>query len=239
LIKDFEPPIGTERLEEFIDEQWGEQASRTRAKNISILKGFFEWATLSERLHGDPARAIRPPRKRGVERTTFSADQERAIFAQNDRRDRLALHLLLKEGIRKGALQGVQFRHFDHAQRRLTIFTKGGKVQTLPIVDPAFWNELERHILDWGAQPNEYLLCRRHTIPRWDSQEDKKKKLPRIASTASSTATSPWASTACIAGGTAASSGRESSPRARPPGSGCTRHGTRPASVFLITRVGT
>ncbi|MDQ2983517.1 MAG: tyrosine-type recombinase/integrase [Actinomycetota bacterium] len=164
-ISDFEPPIGTERLEEFIDEQWGDSAARTQAKNISVLKGFFEWATLSGRLHGDPARPIRPPRRRGVERTTFSPDQERAIFAQNDRRDGLALHLLLKAGIRKGALQTVQFRHFDHAQRRLTVFTKGGKVQTLPVVDPAFWNELERHILDWGAQPNEYLLCRRMVRP--------------------------------------------------------------------------
>jgi site-specific recombinase XerC len=162
---DFEPPIGTERLEEFIDEQWGERASRTRAKNISILKGFFEWAVLRGKLHGDPARPIRPPKKRGVERTTFSVDQERAIFAQNDRRDGLALHLLLKVGIRKGALQGVQFRHFDHAQKRLTVFTKGGKVQTVPVVDPAFWNELERYILDREAQPNEYLLCRRMVRP--------------------------------------------------------------------------
>ena len=31
----------------------------------------------------------------------------------------------------------------------------------VPVVDPAFWNDLERHILDWEAQPNEYLLCRR------------------------------------------------------------------------------
>jgi site-specific recombinase XerC len=177
-LQNFEPPVGTERLEEFVDEQWGDQSARTRAKNISILKGFFEWAVLRGKLHGDPARPIRPPRRRGVERTTFSKDEERAILAQNDRRDRLALHLLLREGIRKGALQAVQFRHFDHAQRRLTIFTKGAKVQTVPIVDPVFWNELERHILDWQAEPNEYLLCRRHTIPRWDSQDRKNKKLP-------------------------------------------------------------
>jgi site-specific recombinase XerC len=143
----------------------GASEPRTRAKNISILKGFFEWATLSGRLHGDPARAIRPPKKRGIERTTFSTDQEQAIFAANDRRDGLALHLLLKVGIRKAALQAVRFRHFDHAQRRLTVFTKGGKVQTVPVVDPAFWNELERHILDWEAQPDEYLLCRRSVRP--------------------------------------------------------------------------
>lgn len=164
-LSDFEPPVGTERLEEFLDDLWGESAARTRAKNISVLKGFFEWAVLRGKLHGDPARPIRPPKKRGVERTTFSIDQERAILAQNDRRDRLALHLLLKVGIRKGALQGVQFRHFDHAQKRLTIFTKGGKVQTVPVVDPAFWDELGRHIIDWEAQPNEYLLCRRTVRP--------------------------------------------------------------------------
>jgi site-specific recombinase XerC len=177
-LADFEPPVGTERLEEFVDDLWGDSAARTRAKNISILKGFFEWATLSGRLHGDPARALRPPKKRGVERTTFSVDHEKAIFASNDRRDRIALHLLLKVGICKGALQKVRFRHFDHAQKRLTIFSKGDKVQTVPVVDPAFWNELERHILDWQAQPNEYLLCRQHTIPRWDSQERKQQKLP-------------------------------------------------------------
>jgi site-specific recombinase XerC len=164
-LTDFEPPIGTERLEEFIDEEWGAQSARTRAKNISILKGFFDWAVLRGRLHGDPARPIKPPKKRGVERTTFSSDQERAIFAQNDRRDCLALHLLLKAGIRKNALRSVQFRHFDHAQRRLTVFEKGGKVRAVPIVDPAFWNNLERWILDWGAQPNEYLLCRRTVRP--------------------------------------------------------------------------
>jgi integrase len=33
-------------------------------------------------------------------------------------------------------------------------------------------------ILDWEAQPHEYLLCRQHTIPRWDTQERKNKKLP-------------------------------------------------------------
>ena len=164
-LADFEPPIGTERLEEFVDDLWGNSASRTRAKNISVLKGFFEWATLTGRLHGDPARPIKPPKKRGVERTIFSRDQETAILASNDRRDRLGLHLLLKVGIRKGELQGVQFRHFDHAHKRLTVFRKGGKVQTVPVVDPAFWDDLERHILDWSAQPNDYLLCRRSVRP--------------------------------------------------------------------------
>jgi hypothetical protein len=43
-----------------------------------------------------------PAKKCGVERTTFSHDQERAIFASNDLRDRLALHLLPKGGFARG-----------------------------------------------------------------------------------------------------------------------------------------
>ena len=38
-------------------------------------------------------------------------------------------------------------------------------MQRVPVVDPAFWNDLERHIFDWQAQPNEYLLCRRSVRP--------------------------------------------------------------------------
>jgi hypothetical protein len=40
-LADFVPPVGTERLEEFIDNNWGEKAAGTRAKNISILRSFF------------------------------------------------------------------------------------------------------------------------------------------------------------------------------------------------------
>jgi site-specific recombinase XerC len=165
-IESFEPPVGTERLEEFMDQQWGDRAGRTYAKNLSIVKDFFKWAVLHGKLHGDPSLPLERPTTRGVERTIFSEDQERAIIAaQPWVRDRIALRLLFQLGIRKGALQGIQFKHFDHARRRLTIFTKGGKVRELPVVDFSLWHDLERFILDWEAQPNEYLLCRQKSVP--------------------------------------------------------------------------
>jgi site-specific recombinase XerC len=68
-------------------------------------------------------------------------------------------------GIRKGSLQAVQFRHFDHQRHRLTIFAKGQKVRELPIPHSEFWLDLERHILDVEAKPDDYLLCRQRTIP--------------------------------------------------------------------------
>lgn len=160
-LRDFEPPAGTTRLEEFLDATWGEASPRTYNKNLSILRDFFKWAILRGHLHGDPTLAIERARARAVYRTTFTPDQMRAIIAeQDDLRDRIAIRLLLDYGLRKGALQAVQFKHFDHHRKRLTIFTKGEKVRELPIPHAAFWFDLERHILEAEAQPNHYLLPR-------------------------------------------------------------------------------
>lgn len=169
-LADFEPPLGTERLEEFIDDQWGERSSRTRAKNISVLKGFFKWAVLSGRMYGDPAVPLQPPKKRGVLRETFSDDERAAIIAdgpdpESMLRDRCALRLLLTYGLRKNSLRLAQFRHFDHNRRQLTIFANGAKVRALPIVEAAFWDDLGRHVIEWGAGPDDFLLPRHHLRP--------------------------------------------------------------------------
>jgi hypothetical protein len=151
-IEDFEPPAGTERIEEFLDALWGSGAPRTYNKNLSIIKDFFRFQIMRGRLHGDPTLLIERARSRQVYRTTFSTDQRRAIITeQPDLRDRLCLRLLLDYGLRKGALQAVQFKHFDHQRKRLTIFTKGQKVRELPLPHRAFWHDLEHHILDIGA----------------------------------------------------------------------------------------
>jgi integrase/recombinase XerC len=159
-LEDFEPPMGTERLEEFLDHQWGKGAPRTYNKNLSIVKDFFQWQVRKGRLHGDPTLTIERARARGVYRTTFTNDQRRAIIAsQESLRDRIGLRLLLDYGIRKGALQRIQFKHFDHFRKRVTIFSKGAKVRELPIPDPGFWFDLERHMQDVEAQAHHYLMC--------------------------------------------------------------------------------
>jgi site-specific recombinase XerC len=158
-IKDFEPPVGTQYVEEFLDYHWGGAAARTYNTNLSIISDFFKWAVLREKLHGNPTLPIERAKARGVHRETFSPDQRRAILAsQTDRRDQVALRLLLDYGLRKGALKAIRFQHFDHVRKRLTIFTKGGAVRAVPIPDPAFWHDLERLILDTEAQPTWFLL---------------------------------------------------------------------------------
>lgn len=166
-LADFEPPIGTERIEEFLDSQYGDSSPRNYNKNLSILKDFFRFQIMRGRLHGDPTLPIERARARQVYRTTFTADQRRAIIASADvLRDRIALRLLLDYALRKGALKVVQFKHFDYQRRQLTIFTKGEKVRAIPLPHPAFWTDLERHLLEAEAQPNHYLMCQQKTVPR-------------------------------------------------------------------------
>ena len=166
-LADLEPPNGTSLLEEFLDAKWGDGAPRTYNKNLSIVSDFLKFQRRRGRMDRDPTEAIERARARETHRTTFSADQRRAIVASQDElRDRIALRLLLDYGLRKGALTVVQYRHFDHVRKRLTIFTKGGKVREVPIPDPAFWHDLGRHILDVAAKPDHFLMCRVKTVPR-------------------------------------------------------------------------
>jgi len=125
-LADFEPPIGTRHIEDFLDAQWGDAAPRTLNKNLSIVRDFFKWAVLHGELHGDPTLPVERAKARGVHRETFSTDVCRALLADNpDLRDRVALRLLLDYGLRKGSLRAVQYRHFDHVRKRLTVFAKG------------------------------------------------------------------------------------------------------------------
>ena len=120
---------------------------------LSVVRDFFRWACARGYMRGNPTDGIDRAKARQPHRTTFSAGDRRRIIAEQDSlRDRIALRLLFDYGLRKGALQRVQFRHFDHVRKRLTVFTKGGKVRDLPIRDAVFWHDLERHILDYGCE---------------------------------------------------------------------------------------
>lgn len=165
-IAELEPPVGTERVEEFLDSQWGEMNARTYRKALSVLSEFFEFCVVRQKLHGDPTTPIKPPKAPGVHRTTFSNDERRGIIAIANRRDAIALRLLFDYGLRRSSLLAVQFRHFDHQRKRLVIYAKGGKVREMPVPDPHFWMDLERHILDVSAEPQHFLLTGRKRVSR-------------------------------------------------------------------------
>jgi hypothetical protein len=229
-LADLEPPVGTERLEEFLDHQWGTRSGRTFNKALSILHDFFRHRQLRGNIQGDPTLAIERVKKRDVHRETIPPEDRAGLLAANeDRRDRVALRLLLDYGIRKGSLRGIHYRHFDHQRRRLTlVVAKGGKVRELPIPDTDFWLDLRRLIID--VRRSRTTTCSAGSAQSRSART--RAGDGRCGSTVSPSAR--WASTAPTTGGTPARSGPGSSRRARRPGRRCTEAATPPGSESLM-----
>jgi integrase len=166
-LQDFELPNGADLIEPWMDDRWGDKAPGTYNVCWSHLSDFFDWQVKRNRMNSNPMRLVGRAKKRGIHRQTFTQDEVKAIIAAaGDLRDRIALRLLFHHGLRKGTLQRVQFKHFDYIRHELTAFTKGQKVQTVPVPESAFWTDLERLLLEWEAQPNHFLMCVVKPVPR-------------------------------------------------------------------------
>jgi hypothetical protein len=223
-LTQFEPPAGTRLVEEFLDRRWGDLSPGTYNVALSIFRDFFKWACARGYMRANPTDGIERAKARQPHRTTFSASERQRIIAEQESlRDRIALRLLFDYALRKGALQRVQFRHFDHVRKRLTVFTKGGKVRKLPIPDPAFWHDLERHILDVSAEPDHFLMAWFKVIPRGKTGAAPIVKVYPEKPMSDSAGMHRWWYGCLQRPG--------SSPRAPRAGSGCTRPATPPASV--------
>lgn len=161
-LADLEPPVGTERLRECWDHFWGERSARTRSKVRSVWVDFFDWAARERGLHGNPARALASPKKRGVKREPFGRTfVSSVIAAQSYVPDELAVTLILEWGLRRGELAGVRFDDFDYQRRHVTVTGKGGKVRNAKVVDDAFWMKLRAVELDLKPAPTHFLVCQR------------------------------------------------------------------------------
>jgi integrase/recombinase XerC len=150
--------ITTDDLRAWLAE-WKDAAPNTRAAYVSTIRVFFSWAHERDHIPLDPAaKRLKSPRSKATERRSHAQDTIRQlVLAQNSRRDRVALLLMYWCALRRNELRLVQFRHINLANRVLTVFGKGGTIleQNIP---EAVAIELERHILDRRAEPDEYLL---------------------------------------------------------------------------------
>lgn len=158
-VSDFEPPVGTERLREFLDGRWGASAPATRSKATSILKDFFKWVVVDARLlHGDPALPLRRPKPRDPERRLLSKHEATLILqACERRRDLIAASLLIDLGLRKGEL--TAFRLADYQDGSITVHGKGGRIRHIPVVDPVLRLTIEAEREERAG----YLLHPEHT----------------------------------------------------------------------------
>jgi integrase len=162
-LSEFEPPNGTFLLEDFLNGLWGLSAPRTYNKSHSILSDLFKWHVARGTLLRDPMATIERAKTRPVPHRVFTDAEIVQILARNTAvRDQIALRLLLFFGIRKGALRGIRFEHFNPDRRQLIVFTKGEKFHTLPIVDDTVWKLLA----DLDEPAEHYLLPKQKSRKR-------------------------------------------------------------------------
>ena len=163
-VEDFEPPHGTELVEQFMDDAWGQFSGRYQNRNHTILNDFFKFHRMRGRLKGDPMLNIEKARTEQPHRTTFSKNEITAILgSQAALRDKIAVRLMLHYGFRGGTMRKVQFKHFDFSRKTLTTFAKGGKVRSMGLPEPALWDDLQRLALEAfdspSLPPDAYLMC--------------------------------------------------------------------------------
>jgi integrase len=147
-----------DHLRAFLEKNWKDAKPNTRAAHVSALRTFFAWLADHDLIPSDPARKLKAPRQKDTERRAHSHDLIRKlVVGQDSQRDKCALLLMYWCALRRNELRLVQFRHIDLANRQLTVFGKGGRVLEQNIPEPVAL-ELERHIQDRQAKPDEFLL---------------------------------------------------------------------------------
>jgi integrase len=118
-------------------------------------------------LPGNPARALTTPKLRDVERKTFTDSFVRKVLAAQEYvGDWVLAYLVLRYGLRRSGLQNTQFKHYDFEGRELTVFTKGGRVYPIPIVEAKFWRRLGELQLEAQLEPDDFLVYRQDTRRR-------------------------------------------------------------------------
>jgi integrase len=80
------------------------------------------------------------------------------IEAQPELRDRVAIALMARHGLRKNELRLLRWRDFDLQTGLMRLQAKGGKRPEVPIVFEDLLADLNRLYLESGAKPTHYLL---------------------------------------------------------------------------------
>jgi integrase/recombinase XerC len=172
-ILDFTPPAGVALLRACMARHWSTTPKgtpttpRTKKKIRSIWVSFFDWAIEECELPGNPARALKMPKVRDVDRKTFTESFVKKVLAAQDYvGDWVLAYLILRYGLRRSGIQNIQLKHFDFEMRELTVHTKNGRVYPIPIVEPVFWRRLGELQLEAQLDQEDYLLYRRDTRRR-------------------------------------------------------------------------
>jgi integrase len=159
-------PLGREvgRFLRQMATEWSESSVTDYRATLARLavdhSSFFAWATRLDKLEQNPAeRLSRPRRGKPSRRRAFSAEKIQAIIeAQPELRDRVAIALMARHGLRKDELRRLRWRDIDFEAGTMQLHADGGKRPTIPIVFEDLLSDLNRLYLESGAKRDHYLL---------------------------------------------------------------------------------
>ena len=124
-------------------------ASRSAARSLSCLRGFYRHCQAQGRLALDPSAALSQPKlARGLPKVMTEQDVERLLAAPDlskpaGLRDRAMLELLYATGLRITELVNLTSAALNRRQGAVRVVGKGGKERLVPVGDTA---------LDWLAR---------------------------------------------------------------------------------------
>ena len=119
-------------------------SSRTRARKLSALKGFYKYLIVKKRyFEHDPCANIETPKLKRQLPKHLSVDESVDLLSavssdtssKNRERDYAILTLFLNCGMRLSELAGISLRDIDHEMRSLRVIGKGSKERIVYLND--------------------------------------------------------------------------------------------------------
>lgn len=154
LIRVHGPDLPVDMWDRDLCDLWWQQqshlAARTLRHRLSVVHQWATWCVQHDWMTVDPTVTlprVRTPRT--VPRALTCAQVEALWRACRDRRTRLAVSLMVHEGLRRSETAGLDWADVDLGRRRMTVLGKGGHRRTLPL-SRATAGLLEGDCRRWG-----------------------------------------------------------------------------------------
>jgi site-specific recombinase XerD len=145
-------------------EEWRRKTSlapSTVRNRIGQLRGFTRWAVEHGHLKRDPMIGVRPPRQpRHVPRNLQSKDVTKVFEVACDSRARLAVSLMVQEGLRRKEVAGIEVGDIDFDAGCVLIRGKGGHERVVPISDETR-GLLVRYLREYPASAGPLIRSQR------------------------------------------------------------------------------